>query len=409
MLKHIPTLKLPKIHIFFIAFLFFLASCEKDPSTTPKEDQYLVSSSLITTISKETVVQNAGGSTNDAQLKAFAALYVKNGVKVYKLNYKTKNTDGQEITASGALIMPETNQSVSMISIQHGTITTDAEAPSNFGTGTESATMGTLFGAVGYIISYPDYIGYGASNNVPHPYEHRASLASASLDMLRAAKEFISHQNEVKWNDKLYIGGYSEGGYATMSLQKKIEEEASSEFNLIASSCGAGAYDKTAFMKEIVNNTTIGVAAYNRLYLWVLLTYDRIYKLNKPATYYFKEPWATQIAAANGDPSKLAIGVSFNTILTDTFRKALNDGTDAAFINAIADNNVYNWKPKTPTKLYHGNEDPLVFYFNSVNAINAMKGLGATNVELITIDKGTHSSSITPFLLGTFTFFVSTN
>jgi pimeloyl-ACP methyl ester carboxylesterase len=407
MLKHLPTPKFAKIQIFFVAFVLFLSSCDNDESTTPKEDQYLVSSSLVTSISKETIIQNSG--PNDPQLKAFAALYVKSGVKVYKLTYKTKNTDDQEITASGALIVPDTDQPVSMISIQHGTITTDAEAPSNFGAGTESATMGTLFGAVGYIISYPDYIGYGASANVPHPYEHRASLASASLDMLRAAREFIDNQNEVKWNEKLFIGGYSEGGFATMSLQKKIEEEASSEFNLVASSCGAGAYDKTAFMKEIVNNTTHGNAAYNRLYLWVLLTYDRIYKLNKPATYYFKEPWATQVAAANGDPSKVLIGQSFNTILTDEFKKALNDGTDAAFIKAVADNNVYNWKPKTPTKLFHGDKDPLVFYFNSVNAYNTMKNLGATNVELITVKDGTHASSITPYLLGTFTFFVSAN
>jgi predicted peptidase len=42
------------------------------------------------------------------------------------------------------------------------------------------------------------------------------------------------------------ITGYSEGGFATMALQKKMEEQFPNEFNLVTSSCGAGAYNKTA-------------------------------------------------------------------------------------------------------------------------------------------------------------------
>lgn len=402
MQKHLPSLS--KIYILIIAFTIFINGCKNDVPVVPTEpNQYLVSSALIKTLEKDAIIAEAGAS--DPLLKTFAQTQVKNGVSVYKITYKTKNTDGASITASGALILPTTDQSVAMISIQHGTITADTQAPSNFNQGSESATLGTLFGSIGYVISYPDYIGYGESKSLPHPYEHRASLASSSLDMLRAAKEFLKGQKDVKWNNKLYVGGYSEGGYATLSLQKKIEEEASSEFNLRASSCGAGAYDKTAFMKEIINNTTHGVASYNKLYLWVLLTYDRIYKLNKPTSYYFKEPYATEIAKLN---TGYSIAQSLNTIFTDSFKKAVNDGTDTGFINAVADNDVYNWKPKTPTRFYHGDKDQLVFYFNSVNAVNAMKKQGATDVELITIPNGDHASSITTFLLGTFTFFTST-
>lgn len=375
----------------FIFTLLFLSGCDKD-ETGPVANQYLKESTFIKDISKEDLVK----------INPSLSLLIKNSVKVYKITYKTKNTDDTEITASGAIILPVTDQHSSMISVQHGTITTESEAPSNFGAGTEAAEFGALFASMGYIIVYPDYIGYGASKDLPHPYEHRKSLASAGLDMLRAAKEMLKGQTSVKWDEKLFIAGYSEGGYASMSLQKKIEEEASSEFNLRASSCGAGAYDKTAFMNHIINNPTLGVASYNSLYLWVLLTYDRVYKLNKPASYYFKEPYATQIAA-NGN--KVTINASFHTILNDSFKKALNDKTDQGFISAIADNDVYNWKPKTPTRLFHGDADPLVFYFNSVNAEAAMKKLGAADVTLTTIPGGTHASSITSYLLGTLTFF----
>jgi alpha-beta hydrolase superfamily lysophospholipase len=395
MIKLPPFTFLRNIWVPFIFILLVLSGCDNKEEPLPVTNQYLNESTSLKEFSKDDILK----------INPLFSGYVKNGVKVYKLTYKTKNTDGTEITASGAVILPITDQPMSMISVQHGTITTEGEAPSNFGAGTEAATYGALFSSMGYIVVYPDYIGYGASKDLPHPYETRSSLGSSALDLLRATKEFLRAQNSVKWDEKLFIAGYSEGGYATMSLQKKIEEEAPSEFNLRASSCGAGAYDKTAFMKFVINSPTLGVPSYNSLYLWVLLTYDRVYKLNKPDTYYFKEPYATQIAANKENPSKVVINASFHTILTDSFKKALNDGTDKEFIAAIGDNDVYNWKPKTPTRLFHGDADPLVFYFNSLNAEAAMKKLGAADLTLTTIPGGTHSSSVTPYLLGTLAFF----
>lgn len=392
---------LHKLSFLLLWSLLILNSCKDDTKLVPptQENIYLKESTSIKMLTKEQILQEAGS------LGPLATAYVKNGVKVYKITYKTKNIDGTDITASGALIIPVVTGPVSMISVQHGTITNPGDAPSLFKDGSEGSSFGSLFGSMGYIIAYPDYIGYGASDNLPHPYEHRASLASASLDMLRAAKEFLRGQTEVKWDEKLYVAGYSEGGFATMSLQRKIEEEASSEFNLRASSCGAGAYDKTAFMEHIINDKTDGIAGYNSLYLWVLLTYDNIYKLNKPASYYFTEKYASKVASSGRNVS---IAESFNLALNDSFKKALNDGTDKSFIDAIADNDVYKFKPKTPTQLYHGTKDPLVFYFNSVNAYNAMQKLGATNVTLIPVEGGTHSSSIVTFLLGTLNFFTTT-
>ncbi|WP_353717394.1 lipase family protein [Dyadobacter sp. 676] len=392
---------LRKLSYLLVWSLLILSSCsEDDTKLVPPTQQnvYLKESTPVKSMTKEEVLEKAtslgAGIVNG---------YVRNGIRVFRITYKTTNTDGTEITASGALILPAVTGPVSMISVQHGTIRTDGEAPSYFQDDSEAASFGAIFGSMGYIIAYPDYIGYGASKDLPHPYEHRASLASASLDMLRAAKEFLNGQTEVKWDGKLYVAGYSEGGFATMALQRKIEEEASSEFNLRASSCGAGAYDKTAFMKYIVNSPTQGT--YNSLYLWVLLSYDRIYKLNKPASYYFPDPYASQIAQ-NG--INVNINRSFSNILNDSFKKALNDGSDKDFIDAIADNDVYKFKPKTPTHLYHGDADPLVFYFNSVNAYNAMQALGATNVKFTTIPQGTHSSTIPFFLLGTLDFFTTT-
>lgn len=398
MKKRYDFLRLRQGWILLAFSLLFFSSCDRNDPPAEPQNQYLVGSDVAVELSKDEIAK---------QLVGFGPLvssFLRNGIKGYRITYKTKNTDGREITASGALILPVTTAAVSLVSVQHGTITNDEQAPSNFKDGAD-ASLNTLFSSLGYIISAPDYIGYGASKDLPHPYEHRASLASASLDMLRAAKEFLKGQNAVKWNNKVYIAGYSEGGFASMAMQKMMEEGAATEFDLRASSLGAGAYDKTAFMKYLINTKTHGIAGFNRSYLWVTLTYDRVYGLNRPKSAYFKEPFATQIQNNGLDAN---INVSFNSIFTDAFAKGVNDGTDKGFLDAVADNNVYDWKPKTPTQLYHGNADQLVFFFNSKNAFDAMRKRGATNVDLIEILGGDHASSIQTYLFGTVTFFSST-
>lgn len=369
-----------------------------DP-VAPAAGRVLISSSLIT---ESTPSQLRGRYTG---VSAVFQFFVRYGIRAYRLEYTTTNSDGTKINASGVVIVPtDAGKEVPLLSMQHGTIQNDADAPSYFGRGSEAYTLGSLFASQGYIISAPDYVGYGASKDVPHPYEHRSSLATASLDMLRATREFV-RENQIGWDERLFVAGYSEGGYATMALQKKIEEETGDEFNLVASSCGAGAYDKPSFMQHIVNEPTSGVASINRLYVWVLLTYDRIYGLNRPMTYYFREPYASQVAASGKD---VTINVSLHTTFTDGFKKAINEGTDAGFLKAVQDNDIHDWKPKTRTRLYHGDADDTVLYLNSQNTYDAMQKRGAANVTLETLRGANHASGILGFVTGTYSFFGGT-
>ncbi len=74
------------------------------------------------------------------------------------------------------------------------------------------------------------------------------SLGSTSYDMLKATKEFLTNE-EVKANNKLFLLGYSEGGYATLALQKYLEDKG--DLSITHSLPGAGAYNKTEFSKNI--------------------------------------------------------------------------------------------------------------------------------------------------------------
>lgn len=390
--------KLLKYFIISITLTFVTWSCSKTTSTVDPQPTVLVSSTLVKELTKEQLI-----TLLTPTLGAQASLFVRTGVKQYKVVYKTKNTDGTEIQASGALIIPMGTvfpDPLPLVSYQHGTIFDDKQAPSYY-TQDGEGTIASLLASLGYIVAAPDYIGYGASNNLPHTYEQREGLATACLDMLRASKESIT-QLKANWNKNVFIAGYSEGGYATMSLQKKIEDEFPNEFNLKASSCGAGAYNKTLSFKTFISTKSSGDPQHNASYIWVLLTYNNIYKLNRPMSAYFIEPFATQITK---EQQNARISGNFASLLSDAVKKGINDGTDTTLLNAVKDNDVFDWKPKTPTQLYHGTADTYVPFFNSQTAVDAMKKRGATNVELISIQGGEHGSSVQTYLLGTLSFF----
>ena len=258
--------------------------------------------------------------------------------------------------------------------------------------------------ALGYLVVYPDYIGYGASKAIPHPYEVRTLTASASYDMLKAVEEFTK-ENNIDWNDrKLFLSGYSQGGGATMALQQKIEAETPAAFNLKAVSCGAGAYDKLNFTKFLLSSPSSGDPTSNSQYMWVMTTYNRVYNFNRPISYFLKEPYASAVQAQG---PLAPINVSLNQAATDAFKNGIVNGTDTEFVNALKDNDTYNFVPKVPTLLIYGTADTQVYPLNSINAFNAMRKAGATTVQLIPLEGQTHLSGISGYLTQTILTFQS--
>ncbi|WP_345071774.1 alpha/beta fold hydrolase [Hymenobacter fastidiosus] len=356
-------------------------------------DAYLVSSTLI-------------GEYPASELAAripevpIAGALVRYPIRVYRLTYRTRNTDGQFIMASGALLVPVgTGQALPVLSYQHGTIRPDEEgrAPSYYRSGSEVWSVVSVLASTGYMVSAPDYIGYGASKAFPHPYEQAASLASASLDMLRAAREFAGQQ-QVTLNQKHFLLGYSEGGFATMALHKLMEEQYSAEFPVTASAPGAGAYHKSAFADYILKVDK--PLSFLSTYVWVLDTYNRVYGINRPFAYYYNQPWATQLQADlySAVPDRAAL------LFTPAFQQGILNRTDQAMLAAFRANDIHDWRPKAPLALFHGTADDYVPFFNSKDAYNAMHLRGATQVELRPIAGGNHFSSVTEYTLQAYAF-----
>jgi fermentation-respiration switch protein FrsA (DUF1100 family) len=253
----------------------------------------------------------------------------------------------------------------------------------------------------GFIVAAPDYIGYGVSKHLEHPYEHASSLATASLDMLRASKEFFT-KNKINYNNQLFVAGYSEGGYATMALHKLIEEQYPQEFTVTASAPGAGAYNKSAFAKDILNSDK--PLSFINSYLWVLQTYNTVYSLNRPYSYFLNQPYAKSVESKGLEAE---VSQYPKQLFTQQFREEVLLNKDAAMLKAFKDNDIYDWKPVAPVLLLHGTDDDFVPFYNSQSAYDAMRAKGASQVQLKRIEEGNHFTSVAAYTLETFLFFSS--
>jgi len=324
-------------------------------------------------------------------------------VNVYSVTYKTTNVEGEDILASGAVLLPISDEVLPLLSYHHGTFTEDLQAPSHYYKGEEVLLAGTLFASLGYAVVMPDYLGYHVSSDYPHPYEHAKTLASASFDMLQAAKELLNEE-EININDKLFLTGYSEGGGATMALHHHIEKN--SDWKVSMSAPGGGAYNKTATMTEyLALDEEVSVTG-NALLL--LYSYDWIYNIDRSWSDYVNPPYVEILEGISSPLEYKHADVSLNPkeLMKADFVNGLLDGSDTEFLAALADNDIYNWSPKYPITLIYGTADQVVFPVNSESAYLALKENGA-QVNIIPIVDASHSSAYLPYMLLVYELFES--
>lgn len=340
---------------------------------------------------------------------------ITSSVPCYRLVYKTPDPEDTLVDASGLVCLPVKKSSGNpVLSYQHGTIFADTEAPSYFSSSPEGL-IGAVLAGLGYIVVMPDYLGYGESANTMHPYLHAATLASSSVDMNRAARIFLATSGKnASMNGQLFLTGYSEGGYATMAAQRLMEQSLSAEFAITASESGAGPYDLSGTTKTALGLPAQGQPAFDA---FMLKAYDSLYNASSQLDFYFLPPYAdvvstyfdgaytrTQITAALGGS-----GVATNVLFNPAFLADYLGSGETQLKAHIAENDVYNWAPKTATRIFHGMEDDVVPYANATTARDTMTNNGSTTVTLVNCDAGieatTHDNCAKPFAMDMIQYF----
>jgi hypothetical protein len=316
------------------------------------------------------------------------------GYKAYKIPYVTTDEEGNQVSVSGLMVVPTGVPDVvktlgfSMVSDSHGTIFANKEAPTQIASVTSSPDGAPviLTSLSAFVTLQADYIGFGDSLGHYHPFVMKRSLANATVDFIEAAQVFAK-ANNIPLNGQLFLTGYSEGGYASMSALQKIEDEGTLQVALAAPMAGPYALD--AMAQGVLSSDTLSVPSF-----MADVGYAYAMAYQKPLTEVINEPYASKLPTLfNGSYTREEIDPELTTVTTGEeglFNPLLVSDyftdPDNWFKQAMLANDVYNWAPKTPVRLIHCEGDNVIPYAISQLTEGTMNAMGATSVALVPVE-----------------------
>ena len=337
---------------------------DDDPATPeqPPENSApgaLLSGSMVNTITPAQITQ----AFKDPESHIQSGIVPRYSVSSYRLNYVTTDKNGAKVTASGLVSVPVKTAGARspVLSYQHASTFRNNQAPS---IKVEAVEPPLVLASLGYIVVSPDYVGFGASYGVEHPYLTSSPSSRAVIDMLSAAQTW-RRQAGVADNGQLFLAGYSEGGYATMAAHRAIHQQGGElKTQLQAAVPGAGPYDVQETLDEQLDRV-------RKLFppLALLIDPDHLSDASESVRNEVRRLLLRQMVPEDGD-------VRYQTLFMDRF---LAD--DKAGI--AAEHSVHlGWAPSVPVYLFHGRGDLTVPYSAAESARDTLRAAGAPDVTL---------------------------
>lgn len=328
-------------------------------------------------------------------------------VATYKVVYATIDAFGMPDTASGMLAIPQAPDLIfPMTAYMHGTVANREAVPSRVPT--PERRLVNVLATNGYIVAAPDYIGLGDSKGF-HPYVHAASESSAGRDILLAARQWMDEEG-IPYNEQLFITGYSQGGHAAQALQRDLQADGAADSLVVTAGAHlSGPYSISDVMRRATLEQEQATSPGFIVYTYV--SYSNVYGLYDDLGEAFRQPYLDVINRY--DAEEIDGGV-FNAELSalleanddriidmfqDSIRQQLIDNDDdSPIVQALRDNDTYNWAPNAPTLLVYCTADEQVPFENAILADSVMRALGSTMVTDTSAGPFSHGFCI-PFAL----------
>ena len=406
-----------------IASSLLLVGCNDD------DNERFVESPSSSASAKFVKTFTANDINSSLGLGSSATPAAKCGVTIEKVSYDTKGAADEDTNATAALMLPtgdaaECKGDRPVLLYAHGTTTDKGYDFAQVGN-TKNPAVGEAnliaanFAAQGYIVVAPNYAGYDDSKLDYHPYLVAQQQSTDMVDALDSARSIIERKkrandaNYSKIDDsgKLFIAGYSQGGYVTMATARLLEAQKKAVTAIAPSS---GPYALAAFGDEIFRgNVNIGASRFAPLLgIGLQAKYGNIYTkksdifLDKYADAQLPSntPFGELVQAGKlpnnalfqknpSDPrlAGLAQGKLFSILggydetdylIKTEFRAAyvadtqknpdgltLANGNNLPAANpqnnlrkALKDNDLRGYVPTMPTFICGGNQDPTVYF-----------------------------------------------
>jgi len=372
------------------------------------------------------------------------------GVDFYYIQYWTVGGASESATATGALMVPtgtgaQCTGPRPIVLYAHGTTTdkayniADITNPSN----SEGQVVAAMFAAQGYIVVAPNYAGYDTSSLSYHPFLNGEQQSKDMIDALTAARTGLPQTLSAATSDsgKLFITGYSEGGYVAMATHKALQAAGQP---VTASAPMSGPYALAAFFDAVFYGdvnigsteftpliTTSYQKAYGNIYSATTDVYEPTYatgidtllpsttpidtlfadgKLPETALFSSTTPVTGNptLDAALAVPKNpiFALGFGASNLITNDYRLSyVLDAVahpDGAAPVAVAGvplaaapqntlriaaklNDMRSWVPEAPMLLCGGDMDPTVYFTLNTGTMQAFWAAAGLPAEVVTV------------------------
>ena len=178
-------------------------------------------------------------------------------IAIYRIRYETVGARGEPTEASAALMVPvgmapRCNGPRPILLYAHGTV---VERRFNIGDlhsagDVEGLLLAVVFATQGYVVVAPNHAGYDTSTLPYHAYLDGDQQSKDMIDGLQASRQAltVASLGTVQDDGRLFITGYSEGGYVAMATHRAMQ---AAGLAVTASAPMSGPYSLAAFVDAV--------------------------------------------------------------------------------------------------------------------------------------------------------------
>ena len=314
---------------------------------------------------------------------------VRTGIRAYRLTYRTVGVDGTTpTTASGLVVIPaDAGPATRVVAWEHGTTIDRHDAPST-GKDADARLTAYLFAGSGSIVVAPDYLGLGTGQGA-HPFNHRPSEVAASIDMLRAARVFVTGRS-LTFNPRVQVAGFSQGGKVAVAVAGALQGGSDPSLQLGALAGIAGPYDLQH--AQTPRQSTLDPYGVSFYLAYTALAWDPIFGIYDRPSQVFRPPYDKTLPKLfDGKHSQAAVFAGLNTpdtVFTKAFLDHVAHPTGGLLKGEQTSDGACRWSPQAPARLYAASTDEQVAFLNTTHC---QRDFNAAGADVPVIDLGKHS------------------